>query len=85
MCVCVYLSVHVHACVLYDQNDCTTKTLNGFTQSCDADVAAFQEVYDVKHQRRGNNHYIYDMSFSSMGPGIKYIFPSLSLFLSSSF
>lgn len=53
VCVCVY-----------DLSGCTTKRLNGFSQSSIADAAAFPEVYDVKHQRKGNNDHIHEMSFS---------------------
>lgn len=60
MCVSMYVRV-----LLYDLNDCTTKSLNGFSQSSNADAAAFRGVYDVKHQRKGNNDHIHKMSFSS--------------------
>lgn len=49
---------------VYDLSGCTTKSLNGFSQSSIADAAAFPEVYDVKHQRKGNNDHIHEMSFS---------------------
>lgn len=35
------------------------------SQSSNADAAAYREVYDVRHQREGNNDHIHDMSFSS--------------------
>lgn len=63
-CMCVWLRVCVCVC-LCDLSDCTTKSLNGFSQSSNADAAAFREVYDVKHQRKGNNDHIHEMSFSS--------------------
>jgi hypothetical protein len=35
------------------------------SQTFNSDAAAFPEVYDVKHQREGNNDHIHAMSFSS--------------------
>lgn len=66
VCSCVSVGLSVWLCAyLCDLNDCTTKSLNGFSQSSNADAAAFQELYDVKHQRKGNNDHIHEMSFSS--------------------
>lgn len=62
--LCKGVCAYARAC-LCDLSDCTTKSLNGFSQSSNADAAAFREVYDVKHQRKGNNDHIHEMSFSS--------------------